>query len=70
MLPTICKHVIALKICVRSPRGQVIDLCLESEGRLWIIELVLQDEEVEAKERGEGGAASEKSSGKGWGREC
>lgn len=48
----------------------MIDLCLESEGRLWIIELVLQDEEVEAKERGEGGAASEKSSGKGWGREC
>lgn len=46
-----------------GPQGEVINLCLESRGRLWTIDPVLQDEEKCAKERREKGTHAEKSNG-------
>lgn len=40
-----------------------MNLCLESWGRLWTIDLALQDEEKRARERGEKVPDAEKSMG-------
>lgn len=36
-----------------GPQGEVINLCLESWGRLWTIDLALREQERCAKERRE-----------------